>query len=467
MSNTLKVTLDVEKLTLRPGDTAELQATIENGSSIVQHYGTSVLGLPSGDCYDADPAVTKLRPGEAASVRVRISIPERAELHAGRYTLGVLVRSQYQSDVSRCEELPLDIVPVQALSIAAQPEVATGGPTATYALRVTNDGNTPLAVSLSGSDPEDKVRFSFRPRALQLPTGTTAPAQLTVRAPVPWTGQELRRSLTVRAEARPDVTVERQVAFVQHPRVAGKALRVAGIAAGVAVLAGASIAGPLLLRSARDATKAQASNPGASTSAPSLTPSQTATNGSPDPTETATETAAPPVGKPTVVDFTHLPDGGPPGDRIIEGDAYTGVSLSTVTDGAPVECEDATALALRTVSGFGSFLTSARPAGVDLCNTLPVHIAFDKPAQKFALTFAGVGAEYLITVEFADNPAEDVSAAEELRATPQRGTVSTIPYTAPAGTAVASLTFGHADPDPAAKVPTIIKRVEFTPAQTN
>src|SRR5262249_24901687 len=162
-------------------------------------------------------------------------------------------------------------------------------------------------------------------------------------------------------------TVEKQAAFLQRPRIAGGLLRVGGMAAGLAVLAGSAVGGALLIRDARQENAAQtnqltppaitqsanptnasnqtsAANP-QTHSAPLSSP-ESAASGAPQTTTGAPSGGAqlPPGSK--IVDFTRMPDGQPPGDRIIAGDLYAagGVKLSTVTEHAPPDCRDATAL---------------------------------------------------------------------------------------------------------------------------
>src|SRR5207302_9190111 len=97
--------------------------------------------------------------------------------------------------------------------------------------------------------------------------------------------------------------------------------------------------------------------------------------------------------KPAVVDFSQTPDGQPAGDRIIPGDLYaaSGVKLSSNVELAPPGCKTATAVALRTVTGVGAFLTSSSPANAAACNTLPVKMAFTAPAKSVRLVYVPNG----------------------------------------------------------------------------
>src|SRR2546430_1170282 len=216
MSPPVKVTVVPERIALRPGESADVEVTIQNASPVVEHFATTVVGLPSRELSSCEPDVVKLRPKEVGNVRVQVSVPDRGGLVAGPYTLGVLVRSPYQREVSRCEELNLDVQPAPSLTMAVQPEVVNGGKVGHYMVNLANEGNTPLAVTLSGGDQENLVGFDIAPRELRLEPGMAASAQVTARAMAPLTGQDVRRALTLRAHAG-EGSVERPVAVGQKP----------------------------------------------------------------------------------------------------------------------------------------------------------------------------------------------------------------------------------------------------------
>ncbi len=445
MNGIPKVMVAPDRVTVRPGESVGVEVTIQNTSQAVEHYGPTIVGLPRDDLFGCEPSVVKLRPGESGTVQVSINIPERPAPDAGLYTLGVLVRSPYQRQVSRCEELRMDVQPAPALTVEAQPEVVAGGPDASYTLRVANEGNTVVAVTLSGSDAERKVGFSFRPRAVQIAPNSSAPASVTVRARAPWSGQEARRTLTIRASATPDLAAERTVTFVQKPRIPGGPMRVVGVAAAVAVLAGATIAGALMSKARQAANPAPAANQPAQVALPPVAPGvSTAPAGktnpaTPPPAATTAAGGGKPAasgpvtpGKTAVADFTVLPDGQPAGNRFIPGDFYaaSGVKLSSVS-------------------------STTNVAG---CNILPVKMVFAAPATSVRLVYVPNGTPYKMRVELADGSLLDVTA------TAPAGALATMPYDAPPKSPVVSVAFGHAGTDPNDKNPTAIKRVAFTPA---
>ncbi len=458
-----RVTVAPDRVTVRPGESTEVEVTIQNAGRSVEHYDTSIVGLPGEDRYRCEPATVKLRPGETGTVLVNLDVPERPAPDAGLYTLGVLVRSPYQRHVSHCEELRLDVQPAPGISIEAQPEVVTGGPSANYGLRLANDGNTALDITLHGSDPEGRVRFYFRPRSVRVAPNASAPATLTAQAAAPWSGQELRRTLTIRATAGADLSAERHVTFVQRPRIPRGPVRVVGIAIAVAVLAAATLAGALVRNAAdQKANAGQSQGPTGGSGAASAGGGATGPS-SPPASAAGGRSGSPAVLPPgsVVIDPAQPPDGQPPQDRPISSDlwAASGIKLSVNLEHAAPDCADATGLALRKTSQYGAFLTSARPASTSLCNSLPVHVTFAAPVRRVQVTYLTRGGAYQLLVQEADG-----TLRAQPPATPPAGTEATFDYTAPGKTALTAIQFGHASTDPNATDPTIIKRIVFIAA---
>ncbi|MEU6595327.1 hypothetical protein ABZ923_40075 [Streptomyces sp. NPDC046881] len=434
MTSTLTVAVAPAEITVRPGECADVSVTVVNTGTLVSHYETTVVGLPDAEHFRAEPPQVELNPKQTGTVSVRISVPAQGEPFAGRHVLGVLVRAIGDQPASRCEELALTVPPVPALTAAVRPEVAEGGPSARFTVDIRNTGNTALPVTLNASDPENKVTFTFSPRTVTVAPGAGVPVDMAVEAAAPWSGAQVRRTLKITA-ATGQTRAEQQATFVQSPRFKGGLLKAAGLATGVLIMAGSVLGAALLVRGGRPAAQ------------PTRTPSPPASRPS---------TPSTPPNKATIVDFSKEH-----GDQLVPADRYTkqGIALSTVLERAPEQCADASALALRTVTGLGTFLTSARPSGVDLCNTIPVQVELAAPADTVRLTFAGKGAQYTLIAQLSDGS----KAATD--GTSQAGTDTQLSYQAPPGLSVVSFTFGHADPSPTSKDPTVIKQIAFTPAK--
>jgi hypothetical protein len=480
MSTAVKVTVTPERIALRPGAAADVEVTIQNASQVVEHFATSVVGLPSRELYSCEPDVVKLRPKEVGTVRIRITIPERSGMIAGPYVLGVLVQSPYQKDVSRCEELYLELQPVPALTMTVLPEVASGGKVGEYGVNLVNEGNTPLAITVTGTDQENLVGFEINPRELRLEPGMAAGARISATCAPPWSGQEKRRALTLRAHAG-EVVVERPVAFVQRPRVRGGLVKVGGLTAALALLGGATIGGAMLIRDAKQDNQSPPTNAANQSQQPPVTPTAgvppTQQQPSQPPSQQQSSTAQTPSSQPPSTGNGQTTGGDPgqtakfidfakdveeTGEKLIASDRYQpeGIILATSTQRAPRGCEDANAQALRISRdrGLGGFLTTSKPTSATACLNMPLQFVFVQPATKVNLGFTGLGAEYRMIVQYSDGHNDERVAKST---TP--GEVIILSYEAQSNQTIKAVTFWHANPDPNATDFTLVKSIGWTP----
>ena len=448
MATALKVTVAPERISLRPGESADVELTVQNASQVVEHFTATVVGLPSNDLFTCEPDVVKLRPREVGTLRMKISVPERGGLVAGPYTLGLVVKSPYSQDVSRCEELPLDVQPAPSLNVSVQPEVATGGKVAHYGVSLSNEGNMPMAVTFSGTDPENRVGFRFEPKELRLEPGMAAGANLVVNSDPPLTGQEIRRSITIRAHAG-ETTVDKPLTFVQRPRIKGGMMKFGALAAGLAVLGGMTYGGAKLLRDLKTTNAAATSalqppvNPtqgggggqngqngqnGQQSQPPSQPPSQSAGQPSAPASQPPSAPSGPPGAPQAVavtdnIDFTIDTKTQQPvaDNEFIEDDHYAarGLRLANLTEKAPLECKNATKQAIKInragttipVAGVGAYLTTVKPAEIRDCNIVPVRMTFDTALTAVNIWFAGLpDVEYTATANFADGTTASAKA---------------------------------------------------------
>ncbi|ALG11441.1 hypothetical protein [Kibdelosporangium phytohabitans] len=498
MAIAMKVTVSPERISLGPGESADVEVTVQNASQVVEHFAAQVVGLPSADLVRCEPDVVKLRPKEVGTLRMQVSVPERGGMVAGPYTLGLVVKSPYSKEVSRCEELPLDVRPAPALTMNVQPEVANGGKVGNYVVNLANEGNMPMAVTLSGSDPENRVGFKFAPREIRLEPGMVAGSQVTVNSDQPLTGQEKRRAATLRANAG-ETVVEKPVSFVQRPKIRGGWMKFGALAAGLAVLGGATVGGALLLRDIRkpevSANTSQAAQP---LPQPQPNPQQNPQQPPPQQSGPANPASAPPQPPPnpqaptpappgpsgapapvpvtTTIDFEQNPATGQPADENdpIESDHYAakGLTLAALPDRGPIECKNAKQLWIKInrpnpnstvpVAGAGLYLTTGIPTEARDCNVVPVRMTFAKPATAVNVYFTGLqGTKYTATMVFADGTQLPVEGTAT-----KIGERVPIPFQVPqGGQPVREVIFGLSPgvaPDRGGRTNVLLKGVGFT-----
>ncbi len=252
MSFPLNLAISPATMRLGAGQSGEVQVTITNVSDVVEHYEVSVVGLPSVEYWRCEPPdVTKLRPGESATVRAFVTLPPRGGLGGGTYPLAVLVRSPYQPSVSRAADLSLTVEAVSGVTLAAQPTMATGKTRAFYGVLARNEGNVAIPLTVSALDDRGRARFVVEPSMLYLNPGEAQQVRVEVSAPGKFSGQDQRSSITIRADNGPQKVAETQVSFVQPPRVPGAVMRTIGIVLAVAIVAAAILTGALINRAGK------------------------------------------------------------------------------------------------------------------------------------------------------------------------------------------------------------------------
>jgi hypothetical protein len=408
MAVPLRVELTPDRADVQPGDAFALQVSVRNTSDVVEHYGLELLGLPQNTGARLEPDVIKLRPGETGSASVRLTLGTDPPAVAGIYTVGVLARSRYRPEISRCEELTVDVAVVQQVGLQVVPEVAVGKRSAKYEVRVVNSGNVPVRLLLAATDPERRAKARFNPPALALQAGAGETVALAVRAPVPWS-QETQRALKI--EAGGDGAYGAVAAtFLQRPRFASKLARVGGAVAALAIIAGAILGSALIARAVNEpdpeptGTVAVAPPSAGDKAVPSAGPAVPSSPGGSSPGSSgpaASGSSGPAVAPGTGVKEVDLTRGGV---GVVDSDAFRGDGLivsGNPDQGGDAACVNATALAVRGADAASRFLASALADKPDQCNTAPIQIRFLAKASKVELVYVGPG-DRKIEVNFKD-----------------------------------------------------------------
>ncbi|NLT53062.1 MAG: hypothetical protein GXX79_00520 [Actinomycetales bacterium] len=453
----LAVSVVPDRISLAPGGSAKVQVAVVNSGTIVEHYAAQVLGLPPGQSARVEPPTLKLNPGQRGTMTVHLELTGPRPPSAGTFMLGVLVSSPYRQEVSRCEELALEVQPAPALSLRVRPEVATGGRRADFDVEVGNGGNTRLTVELSGSDAEQKVSTDFEPWRLVVPPGQVMRVALRASARRPLTGSDARRRITVVARSGA-MEQNASVTLTQRPLLAGGLLRVTGALAGLAIMAGAIVGGALLVTKALGKNgKEPAATPAAATATPGASASASATTATPSASASASATASPSAspsqsqgggpaaGEPVVLDFTQPPAGYPKANQTIPGTAYPGVILAAIpaTTG---DCKGVSTLLWATgqdaslgsfvAPGFIGEIKAGQPGAY--CMDLPLQITPVKASREITVRVLGAAKTqqtslpYLVKAQLSTG---DTRTATNTAAT---GKPLSLTVTAPEGATITS-----------------------------
>jgi hypothetical protein len=274
--NAHRVRLEPAQLTAEPGRDATCSVRIWNVGDVVDAYAVQVLG-PAAAWTDVEPATVSLFPGSNGVVRLTFRTPRTPEAPAGPMPFAVRVQSQDAGmSTAVVEEGSLDVAPFAEIAAELLPRTSHSRFAGRHRVRVTNRGNAPTQVRLSGSDAELAVAFAFSPQALTIPGGGVASAGVRARCRnLSWTAAPKQWAFEVTAAADGTAPVEMQGALEQLP-LAGRSMRRA------IVVAAAAVAGLLILHSQAPTIQSAATSAMNLMSGGSATPvAQTSPNTSP------------------------------------------------------------------------------------------------------------------------------------------------------------------------------------------
>jgi hypothetical protein len=409
MAVPLRVGVTPDRADVQPGEALAASVSVRNTSDVVEHYGVELLGLPEHTAARVEPDVLKLRPGETGTSAIRLTLGADPPATAGSYTVGVLVRSRYREEISRCEELAVNVAVVQQIALRVDPEVATGKRSAKYKVQVYNGSNVPVRLMLAATDPQRRVKTRFNPPMLGLYPGDVAETALAVRAPVPW-NREMQRPLKLEAGGDGAYGAA-PAAFLQRPRFASKLAKVAGALGALAVLVAAILGAAVISKQVQPPWQDKAADQAPTTPPTAATGGPPTAAASPPASPSAPGQSSPAAGSPSAAASSA---GKPPGGVVevdltktgpgrVDSDAYRtqGLILGGAPDGSgDPSCTQAKSVAVRGEAN-ALFLTASLPDKPDTCNSTPVMIQFINKAARVELVYATPG-DRVIQVTYKD-----------------------------------------------------------------
>ncbi|MCX2732768.1 hydrolytic protein [Saccharopolyspora sp. NFXS83] len=150
--------LENTTVVVTPGGEATTTLTVRNGTDIVEAYEFEVVG----DCAawtTVEPARLSLYPGTQGTVTVVLRPPRSATVHAGETPLAVRVRPVERPDLVAVPEMTVRVEPFQQLRAWLAPQRRRAWRTGRFHVVLHNQGNAPIAVPLTASDPAEELRF--------------------------------------------------------------------------------------------------------------------------------------------------------------------------------------------------------------------------------------------------------------------------------------------------------------------
>jgi hypothetical protein len=295
----VRAVISANSLEVQPGASAVVTVTVRNTGAVVDHFHVDVLGYAM-PWATVTPATLPLFPDAQGVVTIDFRPPRSSDVRAGSVPFGVRVASEVHSGDATVEEGTLEVGAFTGLKAEMIPEISRARRVGRHEIACDNLGNTPLTLGFRGTDPENTLRFDFRPRNPVGQPGTATIVRLGVRARHRiFMGSPRTYRFQLVVQPKEGEPVNLNGSLVQMALVPKALVGLVGLiaAAGVAALVWF---GPL--HSGNGAVPA--STP---TSAPSSTPTPTAT---PTPSPSATPSPSPsptPEPTPTPTPFTFVP----------------------------------------------------------------------------------------------------------------------------------------------------------------
>ena len=175
------VALAQERFTVEPGAVAGTTITISNPGTVVEEYHLEVLGAAE-TWMTVEPDIVSLFPGAKADVVLVASPPRVPAPNAGATAFAVRCRSAVDPEDSTVVEGEVVVGGYLELALSITPAIARRRRMGRFRATVTNRGNLPDRVRLTGVDPADELRFTVHPAVVEVPGSGTAEATVKVKA---------------------------------------------------------------------------------------------------------------------------------------------------------------------------------------------------------------------------------------------------------------------------------------------
>ena len=235
-TDSVATTLTPASVAADPGGMASVSIRARNTGTVVDELRITVEG-PIAAWAEIETPVLRLMPGTDATSTIRFRPPRVPLALAGQQPFTVREISSQHPNEGPTESGVLTVGDVRALSATIVPATAKSSGSATYEVRVENQGNRPVDIALVASDPDEALKLVLDAALHTIPPGATLRAGLKA---APRAGLALgaaeRRSFRVDVMSEGSQAAQATAALVQTARFPSW-LPMAGIAAaGVAAL---------------------------------------------------------------------------------------------------------------------------------------------------------------------------------------------------------------------------------------
>jgi uncharacterized membrane protein len=164
-----------------PGTDVSAALEVHNRGRTVDQLTLEITG-PAAAWSTVSPRRLNLLPGTSATATITCRPPRTPASTAGAHAAAVAVRSSEHSDEIVSEPFVVDVGEFTELDAELSPRVMRGVRDGTARVTLSNRGNVPFTVALSGDDPELAFAIQVSPRELRTDPGMVTTAAIAVTA---------------------------------------------------------------------------------------------------------------------------------------------------------------------------------------------------------------------------------------------------------------------------------------------
>jgi hypothetical protein len=188
-----------------PGSETSLDLNVHNNGDIVEGYQFEPVG-PLAAWTQVSPDRLSLYPGTSDTVTLTIRPPRSPEVPSGEVPIGVRVLPAEYPDTGVVPETTVTVAPFLELSAILVPRLRKRRWRARHTVELEDRGNTPLAVTVTATEPGEQLRFS-KPKRHVLESGEATAADVVVRSrKLKWFGKPAQYPFEVAIESEQGAT---------------------------------------------------------------------------------------------------------------------------------------------------------------------------------------------------------------------------------------------------------------------
>ncbi|MFO8101343.1 MAG: hypothetical protein R6U37_04120 [Dehalococcoidia bacterium] len=177
MPETIEVTTEPASLTLLPGESGEIKATIKNLGQTVDQMLLSVEGVDPA-WYTIPVSSVALFPNDQDNLKVTVHPPKSAE--SQQVTFKVAVTSQENAEAVATSDVTVEIKALLEVELTVTPESITGRK-GTFQVVLNNPADHATSINLFAQDRQNRLRYNFQLSQLTLDPQGEAQTTLEVK----------------------------------------------------------------------------------------------------------------------------------------------------------------------------------------------------------------------------------------------------------------------------------------------